>query len=241
MARRGLTLVEVLAALALLVLLSALAMPALSGRLEESRFEAGKRQVEAAVMVCRAEALRQGRALRLVVRPMGRGEFGLFMERVSAGEALAAAGREVQDSPGGGEESGVAPEDERGDLPTPVWSVLPGKVGVSGRPPETGESDGEWGEPEGVAIADESAPPPLEDVTIAVFFPDGSAVSAGPVYITAGTLAAAGTVNRWTGSVVFKALDPEGATGGEGHEPVEDAPEAPRRDEGAGVAGEESP
>jgi prepilin-type N-terminal cleavage/methylation domain-containing protein len=244
MARRGLTLVELLAALALVVVLSALAMPTFQGRLEEARFDAGKRQLEAAVMVCRAEAVRHGRPLLLVVRVIRAGERGLYMERVAPEAAIGAAGPEgidAPDSPGGsGVPEGSGPAVES-NLPTPVWAVMPGRVRVSNRPPEPdvgGNAVARGGKGAAVASFEGSGPGErAAEVRIAVFFPDGSALGSGPVYVTSGSLAVVGTINRWTGSVVFK---PYAAEEGE-PEPEEDRPTRPAADGPAGDAGEESP
>jgi len=215
MARRGLTLVELLAALALVLVISALVMPAFQGRLDEARFDSGKRQIEAAVMVCRAESQRQGRALALSVRPMAAGEYGLFMEPIAAEAAVRRTSRtaELSDSPESlwGSEP-ADPVEAAGDsgLPTPVWATIPGRVTVSDRPPQEelalAGGDGRAGS---VAAGDAQAGrPDTRVVTLAVFFPDGSAASRGPVYVISGPRVSTVSINRWTGAVAFGGYTP---------------------------------
>lgn len=69
MARRGLTLVELLAVLAILVVLSGLAWPAVESRLEDARMDAAGRGLEAAIILARAEAQRRGTMVTLEARP----------------------------------------------------------------------------------------------------------------------------------------------------------------------------
>ena len=66
-AGRAFTLIEMLAAIAVLVVLSAIAMPVIAGRVAGARFEAAARQVESMVVLSRAEAQRRGEALSLIV------------------------------------------------------------------------------------------------------------------------------------------------------------------------------
>lgn len=190
MARRGLTLVELLAALALLLLLLALSLPAVQGRMAGARFDSARTQVEAAIVVCRAEAQRQGRVLALTVGPTGRGELGLFMEPIDAAAAAGAIDR------AGGEER-LAGERGASDTskPPPLWGALPEGVVVSDQPPQ------HKGDASLATVEEQFTPPGAPGrMTIAVFFPDGSAASRGPVYISLGEAAAVATINRWTGS-----------------------------------------
>lgn len=207
MARRGLTLVEVLVALALVLALMALALPAVEGRLAEARFDAALRQTEAAMMVARAEAQRQGKPIRLVARPVRGGELGLFMEAV---DPATAAG-----DPGDSGAAGAAPATGAAAQSGVAWAVLPAKVTVSETPPpEAGETGGAATE---ISVEPKGAPP--SPVTLAVFFADGSATSHGLVYITGGDQTVSVRVNRWTGAA---AIDPY--TAGPKAGPAEDAP-----------------
>src|SRR5690349_17281583 len=87
MERRGMTLIEVLAVVAILAVLGALALPAVESRIDSARFDAAGREVEAAVVMARAEAQRRGAVVSLVARGMGNGETGLFEEVMSDGAA----------------------------------------------------------------------------------------------------------------------------------------------------------
>lgn len=225
MARRGLTLVELLAALALLLLLLALSLPAVQGRMAGARFDSARAQIEAAIVVCRAEAQRQGRVLALTVGPTGRGELGLYMEAIDAAAAAGAIDR-------AGSEGRLRDERDASDTakPPPLWGVLPQGVVVSDKPPQP-KDDSEFGRAEDRFVS----PGSTERLTIAVFFPDGSAASRGPVYITLGDAAVVATINRWTGlAAVAPYVAAEGSP--EEQEPREEPP--PQRKERP-AAGEE--
>lgn|GEM_PF-5608267 len=71
-ALKGMTVVEVLVVMALLLLIATLVMPALSGWRDESVFESVKREIGSELAGCRTRAMRDGVAQRVVVHEDGR-------------------------------------------------------------------------------------------------------------------------------------------------------------------------
>jgi prepilin-type N-terminal cleavage/methylation domain-containing protein len=195
---RGVTLVELLAAISILVVVTALSLPAVQSRLAGARMEAAQGQIEAAVLATRAESVRAGKALVLVARAGVKGEVELVVmplegERTAGGASGEGRGEGVQ---------------RRGT----VWCVLPGGVRVMEDPP--------------VGSADETSPVAAPargdaeraeaDVQIAAFCPDGTAV-AGAAYLSDGSVVLSISVNEWLGGAGFAAYVP----------PVEEADEKP--------------
>jgi type IV fimbrial biogenesis protein FimT len=68
---RGLTLIELVIALAVLVVLGALALPTLGARLERQRLDTVAEMLVADINEARFEAARQGRAMHIVLQPGG--------------------------------------------------------------------------------------------------------------------------------------------------------------------------
>jgi prepilin-type N-terminal cleavage/methylation domain-containing protein len=91
MKSRGFTLLEVVAALAVLAVMASLAMPAIWGRMDGAKLGAAARQVEAAVVTIRTTASRDGVALALVAAP-GSGGVLLRAESMEEPSAEAAEG-----------------------------------------------------------------------------------------------------------------------------------------------------
>jgi prepilin-type N-terminal cleavage/methylation domain-containing protein len=94
---RGLTLVEVLIALAVVAVLSALALPAVWGRVSDAKVRAASRQVEAAVSSVRAHAQRDGRAFSLIATVDNRGTRLIAepVEEATEGNEAGTAGRRM--------------------------------------------------------------------------------------------------------------------------------------------------
>lgn len=65
----GLTLIELMVALAILAVLGALTVPAMGKRLAQSRLVSAAEQMAADITEARYESVRQGRALHVVVQP----------------------------------------------------------------------------------------------------------------------------------------------------------------------------
>lgn len=66
---RGLTLLELVIALAVLAVLGALALPSLGSRLDQQRLDTAAEMLVADINEARFEAARQGRAMHIVVQP----------------------------------------------------------------------------------------------------------------------------------------------------------------------------
>jgi prepilin-type N-terminal cleavage/methylation domain-containing protein len=201
MVRRGFTLLELLIVLGVLLALIALVFPALGSRVAGARFDAGKRQVEAALVMARAEAQRQGRAMALRSCPAAQ-DAGLCVEPFDAVIPEGEAG---------------ATGEQKADTPQP-WVVLPRGVRVTDRVPQSGASSGAAAEdrPESAddlwgAAAKSKRPlvsPGSASVVIAVFQADGSAWAPGGSYLVQenvgeGPRVVEIRVNRWTGSAAM--------------------------------------
>lgn len=78
---RGFSLIEILAVVAILVVVSAVALPALGDRLERARFDAAVSRIDTGLVWARAEAQRRAAALRVVARKTG-GVWGLEVEEI---------------------------------------------------------------------------------------------------------------------------------------------------------------
>jgi prepilin-type N-terminal cleavage/methylation domain-containing protein len=236
MVRHGFTLIEVLAVVAILAVITALVMPAVENRLEAERFSSAGRQMEAAIVMARAEAQRRGVPLTLTARAIASGETGLFVEAVpGVEEGSAHQGRKrveegaTSSAPAGDQGSGASTMVRAADAPV---VVIGAGVRVTARAPSVDSGPGLKGQVDGVA-------PPVgstesDSVVIARFMPDGTAIAAGPVYLVGAGTAAAYTVNRWTGSASVRVVD--GASATKSDEPRSDTPEAPPPATGADAA-----
>ena len=190
MRRGAFTLFEVLVAIALLIAVASLAAPALARRMGAALFDESSRQLEGALALCRAEALREGRpvalvaqpardGLRLLARPIGDDDpFDGLATASGSGDGWSGMPGEGFGSAGGG--PAVARE-------FPVF-VLPSGVRVSAERPVPPEAIG-WGlegaesrpgvAPMDAGFEDEEDTP----LTIAVFLPDGGALETAPFWL----------------------------------------------------------
>lgn len=120
--RPGLTLLEVLLVMAILILLSAVAYPTLSGLYGDVRVKAAADQVQATWAEGRARAIEDGRAYRYAVQP-GTGKF-----------RLAPDGPGFADGSGGGpaDENAPPPYVEEGELTKPILFDVPADLPADG-------------------------------------------------------------------------------------------------------------
>ena len=88
---RGVTLVELLAAISIVVVVTALSLPAVQSRLAGARLDAAQGQIEAAVLATRAESVRAGKALVLSARVGAKGEVELVVSKLDSGAAARAS------------------------------------------------------------------------------------------------------------------------------------------------------
>ncbi|MHC4129051.1 MAG: hypothetical protein ACYSWT_16685 [Planctomycetota bacterium] len=234
MYRRGVTLLELLLAIALLLALGGLVLPALFNRLPERAFESSAEIVRSQLLLARAHAQATGEPIEVL--------FATDPPRVAARRFDASLvtlepQADASDALGGQDEpfevtsldDEEAPEDLR--IPEP-WAerVLADGVWIADRPglPE-GEPAGFGGEAELLAAGDEDVErdevPRV--IRLALFMPDGSAVLAEPVWVRDGHGRSGRlTVNHWTGLPSF-----ERVTGvvqeAEGEEDEQPEPEDP--------------
>lgn len=185
---RGVTLVELLAAISILVVVTALALPALQNRLNATRLDAAQGQLQAATMAARAEAMRQGQSLVLTAHLSSSGEVELVIAPLKKSDSASGKG-----STGGREAA------SQGRAVGSVWATLPAAIKINAQAPA---SPGRSERPSKNA-ADEA-----QDVRLAVFCPDGSAVTS-PVFLADGDSIIVVTVNPWIGGVKFAAFAAE--------------------------------
>jgi prepilin-type N-terminal cleavage/methylation domain-containing protein len=207
MVRHGFTLIEMLAVIAILVVVTAISLPVVEDRLAEARFDAAVRRVDAGMAWARAESQRRGEALRVEVRASS-GGMGLFLAPLEqAGASVASPGP----SPGSGSEKATT-------AAQPFVSVEQGLT-VSDRDPSANLGEGASGEPTGKPMekpalavrGPDAAADAGEPLIVATFLPDGSAMAAGPFYVSGYARAASLAVNHWTGGVRIRLLDLSGA------------------------------
>lgn len=202
--RRALTLIELVAAIAVMVVLSAIAMPVIAGRVAGARFESAARQIESFTVLSRAESQRRGEALELVVETTGATQrFTLEAWR----------GTETGSKPGDSQPSGLTVLGEFGE-----------GISVSDKPPVAGRIDGlkEGGDQE---VLRGAAVPPLREAirgqrtVLATFLPDGTATVGGPIYLSDRERTVEVRLNTWTGAATVKDYEPPKDETDQGKEP----------------------
>jgi len=227
MARRGLTLLELLIVLALLVALGAIALPMLVVRLDARAFETAGEVAVNHLLLARAHAQATGEPVEVRYRGDGRWlEARLFLAgrevieegtyRQSRRDAVTGAG-----APGGALEMDYEGEDEEEGAIGAGWArvALPAGVTMSAQPPEEAETGAmfggtieegpsfdaaevEWPVTEIVEAADERS------LRVAVYLPDGSAMLCTDVWLRDdGGRAGKLTVNPFTGLPRFERLE----------------------------------
>lgn len=169
---RGVTLVELLAAISIMVVVTALALPALQNRLSAARLDAAQGQLQAAALATRADAMRQGRSLSLSAHATVGGDVELLIAPLNKPDTTS------------GSDSTNVPTGSK-------WVTLGAPIKLNPQPPVS---------PDKIERTVRGAPVP--DVRLAIFCPDGSAVTT-PVYLTDGESTLIVTVNPWIGGVKF--------------------------------------
>lgn len=210
----GFTLIEVIVALAILVGLGSLVIPAVWSRLSDASGEAVAREIEVAVGLARGEAIRAAEPIRLVLISEPSGEVRLVGRRLEREAAPALAPDRfvgpVFDVPDAVDEGGSPGEDR-------LLAALPRGVRISREPPVT---EG-WGEvgvggSVGGGVGDlgfaEGLDPGLlgsEGVTVGVLLPTGGAVPGAPVHLwRAGGWSLVLVLDPWTGRAHASAWTP---------------------------------
>jgi type II secretory pathway pseudopilin PulG len=214
MNRRGVTLLELLLAIALLLALGALVLPALFDRLTERAFESSAEIVRSQLLLARAHAQVTGEPIEVLFETdparvaARRFDVGL----VDPERGGSAPGEEnLDDEPFEvtSLDQEQAPETLRIGEP---WAerVLPDGVWIADRSGLAEEGSGGYGAEAGFRAAgddriESERDEALRRIRLALFMPDGSAVLAEPVWIRdehgrRGRL----TVNHWTGLPSFE-------------------------------------
>ncbi|MGI9015394.1 MAG: pilus assembly FimT family protein [Phycisphaerales bacterium] len=190
--RRGVSLIELLIVIALLLSLGALVLPALSERLAERSFASAGEQVVQHLLLVRATAMQEGRSLevrflpgspqwngrgRLVVQP-----FNAAMQVLDERELRDAVRRDDRvasrlDLTGGtGAGSGAAEYSSQVAQPAVETLFLPGDIAVQ---PSLSAEDIEHAGDDWVVLDDaqaEAGTAEQSDVRVVVYLPDGSAL-----------------------------------------------------------------
>jgi type II secretory pathway pseudopilin PulG len=201
MPKRGFSILELLIVLGVVVALGAVVSANLFGLAAGARFEEAVRRIEAAFVLARADAQREGAALAMVA-DSGPERVALVLERFEPGSAVEGE----RADPAGGRASrrlvllpaGVRVEDQ-----LPVGTGTTDSPAVP--PAEAGASRNASGR---------------ESVRMCVMLPDGGAWTSKPVYLVGpGERAARIEVNRWTGMARIEIVEArEGADPGEERE-----------------------
>ena len=204
MPRRGLTLLETLIAIGLVLALAALSFPALIGLLDQRRFDGAGDQLGELLRLARAHAQATGEPVEVLYEPEPR----VVRARVFRLDD-AASGTDPADD--------ELPLFDAEDAPTPEtvipdgWAhrVLPDGVHLARRPPAADDVETGWSE------LDDRAPDPVrlpsEDppFRLAVFLPDGSALLGRPAWVHDGEGRLARlSVDGWTGLATIQDAPP---------------------------------
>ena len=212
MNRRGVTLLELLLAIALLLALGGLVLPALFNRLPERAFVSSAEIVRSQLLLARAHAQATGEPIEVL---FATDPPRVVARRFDASLATLEPRADASDAPDGQNEpfevtsldDEEAPEALR--IPEP-WAerVLADGVWIAERPglPE-GEPAGFGVEAQLLAAGDEDVERDEvpRAIRLALFMPDGSAVLAEPVWVRDGHGRRGRlTVNHWTGLPSFE-------------------------------------
>ena len=184
--RRALTLIEVLAAIAVIVVLSAVAMPLLSGRVAAARFDTAARRVETAVVMARAEAQRRGETMRLVARDSAGGQRLVLAPFGDTGS---------EESPG---EGSVHTE-----------TILAEELGSGVRLAQGSATGAEANTVLTAGLPQARAP----EFLIATFLPDGTVTPGGVIHLAAGKRTLEVRLNSWTGAATLMPVAASEETG----------------------------
>jgi prepilin-type N-terminal cleavage/methylation domain-containing protein len=227
MSLRGFTLLEIMIALGLLLSVVSLAIPTFVRLLGSTTFEETASQLESVLVMARADAQRDARAIRLVAYTRESGMVVLYTEPLESDTASGVGFEQPVDA--------SAP-DERivDDVSFRAPGVSPGRLRL--RLPEGYRIDTAPPPPAGVgpsvARGDASAAfAPMEtldamlvpgvgeetrSVTLGIFLPDGSVIAGSARYLVGSDGQGLELrINRWTGSAMFVAVEPETEEPGE--------------------------
>lgn len=192
MRSRGFSLIEILVAMAIMVMLAGIVLPIGLSRLNANSFSATQRQLASAVSIARADSQRRGVLLHLVAVESMNGVAIWSIERPVEGDA-------------------EAPERRSFLL------ELPGGASLADLPREESEEEADADEeraeePRGDSRQEGEGEAERSERTICVLMPDGTVVSAEPlVLVGRGGERARIDINPWTGGMNFPRLEPLGS------------------------------
>ena len=213
MNRRGLTLLELLLAIGLLLAMAALVFPTVLKGFGERAFESSAEVVRNQLLLARAHAQAAGQPVEVTYNsPPSRTEARLFraglrgIEQREYRRAARSAENDLSDPP--------SFSDEKSNLEALIpegWAsrLLATGVWIADRPPSraNGFDEGEFAAVEGDRQPADGLSEPRRRIRLAVFLPDGSALLGEPAWIgdADGRLGKL-QVNPWTGLPSFQRL-----------------------------------
>lgn len=204
MRSRGFSLIEILVAMAIMVMLAGIVLPIGLSRLNANSFSATQRQLASAVSIARADSQRRGMLLHLVAVESVNGVAIWSIERPVERDTDSLPRRSfLLELPGGAKFA---------ELPRDEWEEDP-----------DAEAEDIEEQREDVSREDEDETERSER-TICVLMPDGTVVPAEPlVLVGRGGERARIDINPWTGDLSFPRLEPldslEDGPGGVAPEP----------------------
>jgi Tfp pilus assembly protein FimT len=206
---RAFTLVELMVAIAVLIVIAALVLPSLDSLSESSRFKNACDQLSSAASVCRAEAKRTGKPVAVVATMNEDGSQSIMS--VPLGEVAHLAELE---------------EDTSVEVDSRVLMVMPKGVSIKADSQQA-KSGREEGEREEAALNIEAADAETTQSLI-IYWADGGATASAPMVVTGpGGRSAGAKVNSWTGtlSIAEPAADAVETASAEDEQPEEAAEE----------------
>ncbi len=206
--RRGLTLIELLLVIALLVALGAVVLPVVDRRLDEQTFETTADLVSVQLRLARFHASDTDRPVAV--------NFLADPERIEATFFAIGPANDEQDAP-------ARRIDE-------AWALraLPEGTSIAAHPPPWREGDRDSfsaAEKESRSVFPSAAEEGTRILRLAVYLPDGSALVGEPAWVwDADRRLGRLTINRWTGGSTWERVDPDAP---ESPAPESPAPESP--------------
>jgi prepilin-type N-terminal cleavage/methylation domain-containing protein len=208
--RRAFTLIELMVAIAILVLIAALLVPSTGGVSEGARFQSACDQLSSVASVCRAEARRTGKPVAVVATRDEKGRQSIVS--VPLGDAAELS------------------EDATIEVDSRVMMVMPAGYHIEAKsaPAEAAEQDQME-----VSVAPEDAE---QTQSLIIFWANGGATASGPLVVKGPNgMSAGATVNSWTGALSIgeepsaedpKAEEPEPKPDGDDESKPEPAPDS---------------